>query len=930
MSWVAETMCLTHTSAGSLTGCIPMAEVTGDGVDISEYLDFGFYDAVWFKDNAGLSPPKPGRWLGVASRTGKLMTYHVLQDNGKVLARSTVQRVTNLEKKTADVRNIFETFDKQLHQQLKTKDRRYDGCKPNPEDWADLIEADEDFRSEFRRVFNDMTIPNADDLPQDTDVDEDVYVHMEISMPHNDDKGPSMAKVTKRLRDADGIPIGTANDNPILDSRLYEVEHMDGLISHITANQIAENLFSQVDDEGNRHVLLDSIIDSRTDGTEISNNDAFILSPNGGKRRIKTTKGWEVLIQWKDGSSTWEAMKDVKDCYPVQLAEYATAQNLSQKPAFVWWVPQVLKKKKRIISKIQSKYWLKTHKFGIEIPKSVKHAKEIDKRNGNTLWTDSIIQEMKNVRVAFERYDGSEKDLSKSHERIGMHLIFDVKMGENFQRKARLVADGHKTATTSAMTYSFVVSRDSVRICLTLAALNNLKVLSCDIQNAYLTAPNKEKHYTVAGPEFGAEASQLMIVTRALYGLRTAGASFRSFLADKFRQMGFSPSKADPDVWMRPATRIATNGDQFLYWEYILAYVDDVLCISNDPESIMNDIREDFTLKGDKAEVPTTYLGASLSIMTNEDGQECWAVSSDKYCAALVENVENELKKTGQRLPSKCYSPLTSKYQPDLDGTHELSADGVKRYQEIIGSLRWAIELGRVDILLETSLLSKYVASPRMGHLEQAYHIIGYLKQNNKLRLMFDSSQPPISDKLFKRHDWYDFYGNISEAIPSDMPEPRGNDVTISCFVDANHAGDTSNRRSHTGILIFINRSPIHWFSKQQSTVEASTFGAEFNAMKTSVEMIEALRYKLRMFGVPLLGSANTFCDNQSVYSNTVEPESTLKKRHHSIAYHRCREAVAAGTIRIAKQGTEKNLADVFTKILPPDRRRFLLERFTY
>ena len=195
---------------------------------------------------------------------------------------------------------------------------------------------------------------------------------------------------------------------------------------------------------------------------------------------------------------------------------------------------------------------------------------------------------------------------------------------------------------------------------------------------------------------------------------------------------------------------------------------------------------------------------------------------------------------------------------------------------------------------------------------------------------MFDSSQPPISDKLFKKHDWYDFYGNISEAIPSDMPEPRGNDVTISCFVDANHAGDTSNRRSHTGILIFVNRSPIHWFSKQQSTVEASTFGAEFNAMKTSVEMIEALRYKLRMFGVPLLGSANTFCDNQSVYSNTVEPESTLKKRHHSIAYHRCREAVAAGTIRIAKQGTEKNLADVFTKILPPDRRRFLLERFTY
>ena len=89
MKWVSETMCLTHTSAGSLNGCIPLAEVTGDGVDISEYIDFAFYDEVWYKDNAGLSPAKPGRWLGIASRTGRLMTYHILQENGKVLARST-------------------------------------------------------------------------------------------------------------------------------------------------------------------------------------------------------------------------------------------------------------------------------------------------------------------------------------------------------------------------------------------------------------------------------------------------------------------------------------------------------------------------------------------------------------------------------------------------------------------------------------------------------------------------------------------------------------------------------------------------------------------------------------------------------------------------------------------------------------------------
>ena len=133
-----------------------------------------------------------------------------------------------------------------------------------------------------------------------------------------------------------------------------------------------------------------------------------------------------------------------------------------------------------------------------------------------------------------------------------------------------------------------------------------------------------------------------------------------------------------------------------------------------------------------------------------------------------------------------------------------------------------------------------------------------------------------------------------------------------------------------TGILIFLNRAPIHWYSKKQSTVESSTFGAEFVAMRTAIEMTESLRYKLRMFGVPIDGSTNVYCDNEAVYQNTVIPESTLKKKHHSIAYHRCREAVAAKTVRVAKQGTTKNLSDLFTKLLSAQRRKFILERFTY
>lgn len=100
--------------------------------------------------------------------------------------------------------------------------------------------------------------------------------------------------------------------------------------------------------------------------------------------------------------------------------------------------------------------------------------------------------------------------------------------------------------------------------------------------------------------------------------------------------------------------------------------------------------------------------------------------------------------------------------------------------------------------------------------------------------------------------------------------------------------------------------------------------------MKTAIEMIEALRYKLRMFGVPFEGPTNIFCDNEAVCKNCSTPASTLKKKHLSISYHRNREAVASGTCRIAKEGTLTNLSDLYTKMLPQPRREELLDKYTY
>ena len=104
------------------------------------------------------------------------------------------------------------------------------------------------------------------------------------------------------------------------------------------------------------------------------------------------------------------------------------------------------------------------------------------------------------------------------------------------------------------------------------------------------------------------------------------------------------------------------------------------------------------------------------------------------------------------------------------------------------------------------------------------------------------------------------------------MPEARGHGVIVTCFVDANHGGNLKCRKIQTGVLIFINKAPIHWYSKSQTIFEASTFGAKLCAMKTAVEMIEAFGYKLRIFGIPIEGPANVYCDNEAVKKNTTIP----------------------------------------------------------
>ena len=159
----------------------------------------------------------------------------------------------------------------------------------------------------------------------------------------------------------------------------------------------------------------------------------------------------------------------------------------------------------------------------------------------------------------------------------------------------------------------------------------------------------------------------------------------------------------------------------------------------------MKSIREYFNLKDDKIYPPDVYLGATLAKMKLESGKYCWNILPEQYVKATVTTIEEDLPKSGKILPLKYVTPLSSNYSPWLEDSLDMMADDVQQYPELIGQLSWAVDIGRLDILLETLMLSSYLMMPRVGHLEKTFHIFGYFKTHPKRKFGFNPAHPAIN-----------------------------------------------------------------------------------------------------------------------------------------------------------------------------------------
>ena len=243
-----------------------------------------------------------------------------------------------------------------------------------------------------------------------------------------------------------------------------------------------------------------------------------------------------------------------------------------------------------------------------------------------------------------------------------------------------------------------------------IAALNDLKLEAGDIQNAYLTAPCLEKIYTTCGPEFGPDnQGKTAIVVRAFYGLRSSGKAFRNHLSAGIKELGWISCKADADVYYQSATR----PDGVAYYKYLLTYVDDLLCISDEPSRDLDKLDKYFKMKANSRGIPKSYLGGQINAVTLLNNVQAWSFTSSKYVQEAISNVEKHIfTEYDTKLPMRVTTPFTSGYRPELDTSRELTDERALYFMSLIGILRWAVELGRIDITTEVSELSSFLAAP--------------------------------------------------------------------------------------------------------------------------------------------------------------------------------------------------------------------------
>lgn len=856
---------LNHTYNASI-GDVPLNRLTGSTVDISVLLKFFFWQKVYYKKVDSGFPSEStealGHIVGISEHCGHALTWKVLTDDTQQI--------------------IFRS----LVRPYSVDDPNFRADMPGGED--DGVIGDPIIKSKNKS--SDVSSDSSHDItteeppPQPPPVfNPEDLIGRTFLMDKQDNGEIHRARIVQMIEDHES----DVKDNPTMIKFRLSVNN-DAAEEVITYNQLLQYL-------------------SHDDENEVVWKFRRIVSHQGPLRpEHPDYKGsmYNVMVEWETGEVTSEPLQIIAADDPVTCAIYAKDNGLLDKPGWKKFKSIAKRQKKftRMVNQAKLKSYSSSpkYKYGFEVPKNYAHAMALDARNKNTKWKDAADLEIKQIaeyKVFVDHGHHTKSTPPPGYKKIRVHFVFDVK--HDGRHKGRLVADGHLTDIPLESVYSGVVSLRGFRLVLFLGELNNLEVWSTDIGNAYLEAMTSEKVYIIAGPEFGELEGHILVIHKALYGLRSSGARWHDKFADCLRDLGFRQCKAEPDIWLRE--------NQGIY-EYIAVYVDDLAIAMKDPQLFVSALEKKYNFKLKGTGPIEVHLG--MTFQRDQEGDLC--ISAANFIDKMIGTYE---KFFGEKPKQNVSSPLEKGDHPELDTSELLDSQGITIYQSLIGSLQWAISIGRFDIHTAVMTLSGFRVAPRQGHLDRVKRVCGYLSKMKHAAIRIRTEEPDYSDVPVFEYDWSQtVYGNVKEIKPHDAPKPLGKFVTLTHYVDANLMHDMTTGRSVTGILHLINKTPIDWYSKKQATVETATYGSEFVAARTCVEQIIDLRTTLYYLGVPTRDVSFMFGDNKSVVDSSMQVNAKLHKRHTMLSFHRVREAIASKMVNFVFINGDTNPADILSK----------------
>ena len=771
---------LNHLASPTLQGICPVQALGGTTPDISFMLHFSFYEPVYYRIDSSepdlhfpsSSNDKKGYWVGFANNQGDRLTWRILtEDTQKIIIRS-------------GIRSALRTTTNQRLASPSGEGTTLPFPIPYPQQSTNSLPLDP----------FDASTPNFEQfVKSQSGEDEDNPIHMaNIDIPNL--LGRSFLLPPENNGERHMAKIIDIDDH----GQPLEKDQAEEIMSY---NQLMDYIQKGTDAEEDP----DSLFKFR----DIVAHQGPLESTGPNHKGSK----YNVMVEWESGEVTYEPLTLISNDDPITCAVYAKKYDLLDTTGWKH-LKRYAKTSKRLIRAVKQSRSRQVRasarsQQGFQVPKDYNDAIRLDKENSNTHWQDAMD---------LAQFHYGKEVTPDGFQKIRVDFVYAVKHDGRF--KARLVADGHLTKEPVESIYSGVVSLRSLRMVVFLSQLNDLEIWGADVGNSYLEAYTDEKLCIIAGPEFKELQGHLVIMIKALYGTRSGGARWHDRLFDILQDLNFKPSKADPDVWMRPEP----GGTCY---EYIAVYVDDLAIAAKDPQAFCNELKKKYNLKL-KGVGPLEY---HLGCTYKKDPDGTLAADPRRYVNKILESYERMFKEK----PRKSRPPLEGGDHPELDTSELCDEHQTKQFQTLIGQLQWLISLGRFDIAVHVMSLSWFRAQPRKGHLDRAKRIVGYLLFLPDGAIRFRTGEPDFSSLKDQEYDWTrSVYSGACEQIPHDIPKPLGKHVQTTHYVDANLHHDLETGKAVTAVLHFLNQTPIDAYTKRQSTVETATYGSEFCNCKDS------------------------------------------------------------------------------------------------